>query len=533
MPSSILSASVNLTSTTPVVITSVTLAANSYYEIEAQVRWSEVNATDGGIAAGLSVTGASQLVWTDGQGASLGSGGAVNYTGSVGSRTIIISGTIATSSADVLNLNAAQSVASLNATTVLTLTLLNVELIGAVPAPAPALPSSIVTTNVNLTTTVPLAVASVSLAANSSYEIEARVLWSEVNPTDGGISTGLSVTGASQLVWTDGQGATLGTGGVVVYTGSTGSRTIVITGTVVTGAAADTLILYAAQAVASANPTTLLALTVLNVEILGTVAVVSAGAGLTAQQICDLARQIANVPGFTTQSGQLLNAILSDLAQTYDFEANLRTYPFTFDVSTVYQNNAAGAGPTLFPVDYLRAKNNEIIYYINGVRYVLVIEKQASYDALVQTAGWNSYPTYGFVDLSLSTPFSVTNPGQVGLMVWPPASGAFTAQLRYYCQPANITNPETSSTVPWFPNTNYLITRVAGELMKLTDDERTSAFLGSETEAQDSAQSATSILRKFLKMKDDPEGSVRTVQLDRRRFGPQFANLKNTKNIGW
>ena len=393
------------------------------------------------------------------------------------------------------------------------------------------MPSSILTANVSLTSVVPVVLTSVTLAANTQYEIEVQVQWSEANPTDGGIAVGLSVTSA-QILWTDGQGAGQGSGGTVTYTGSTGIRTIILTGTVIT-VAADTLNLNAALAVASANVTTVLALTALNAESLAPVPTPGPPGGLTAQQICDLARQIANVPGFTVQSGQLLNAVLNDLAQTYDFETNLRTYPFTFDVSTVYQNNAAGAGPNLLPVNFLRAKNREIIFYISGVRYVLIIQDQADYDSLVQTAGWNSYPTYGYVDLSLDLPFSSTNPGQSGLMVWPPASGAFTAQLRYYCQPPTIVSPETSTQVPWFGNTNYLITRLAGELMKLTDDERTAAFLGSEEEAADSAQSATSILRKFLKMKDDPEGRVNRVQLDRRFFGPQFANLRNTKNIGW
>lgn len=250
---------------------------------------------------------------------------------------------------------------------------------------------------------------------------------------------------------------------------------------------------------------------------------------LTAQQICTLARQTANVTGWTAQSGQLLNSILSDLAQTYDFEINLKTFAFTFDTSTVYQNNTAGAGPNLFPTDFLRAKNKEVIFYILGVRYVLIILDQAEFDALVQTAGWTSYPSFGYTDLALQSPFA----GRVGLMVWPPASGAYTAQLRYYSQPADITQPETSATVPWFPNTNYLQTRLSGELMKIADDERMAQFLGHEDEKKDTAGSATSILRSYLRLKDDPEGRVNTVQLDRRLFGSPFRGLRNTKVVGW
>ena len=46
---------------------------------------------------------------------------------------------------------------------------------------------------------------------------------------------------------------------------------------------------------------------------------------LTANQIISLATQIAKVPGYVTQAQQLLNAILQELAQDYDFEV-IRKY---------------------------------------------------------------------------------------------------------------------------------------------------------------------------------------------------------------
>jgi hypothetical protein len=250
---------------------------------------------------------------------------------------------------------------------------------------------------------------------------------------------------------------------------------------------------------------------------------------LQAQQICTLALQISNTPGWTTQAGQLLNVILSDLAQSYNFSQNEKTFALTFDTSTVYQNNLAGAGPNILPADYLRALNRENIYYIQGVRYVLIILEQWEYDALVQTAGWTSYPQFGYADLALQAPFA----GQKGLMVWPPASGAYTVQIRYYAQPTDITNPASSATVPWFPNQDYLVTRLAGELMKIADDERTQAFIGSDDEGKDTPGSAAQILRRYLKLKDDPLGRVHRVDLDRRFFGSSFRSLPNTKIIGW
>jgi hypothetical protein len=87
----------------------------------------------------------------------------------------------------------------------------------------------------------------------------------------------------------------------------------------------------------------------------------------------------------------------------------------------------------------------------------------------------------------------------------------------------DITTPETSSSVPWFPNTKYLITALACELMKLTNDDR---YLAYKADADD-------ILMRYLKMKDDPEGRAKRVQLDRRFFGNRFNRLPNTKLIGW
>ena len=116
------------------------------------------------------------------------------------------------------------------------------------------------------------------------------------------------------------------------------------------------------------------------------------------------------------------------------------------------------------------------------------------------------------------------------MYVYWPAGGAYPATVRYFSQMPDIATPETSTTVPWFPNTNYLIRRVAGEVMLLTDDDRASQFLGDNDEA--TPQGAGTLLRKYLTLQDDPEGRVKRVQYDRRFFkGPSI--LKNTKIVGW
>jgi len=105
--------------------------------------------------------------------------------------------------------------------------------------------------------------------------------------------------------------------------------------------------------------------------------------------------------------------------------------------------------------------------------------------------------------------------------------------VRYLRQMPDIVTPETSSVVPWFRNQLYLTTRLAGQMMQISDDERAAAFLTDDDKIN--PQGAGVLLRKFLTMKDDPEGRAKTVELDRRRFSRtgRWADLPNTKTIGW
>lgn len=232
---------------------------------------------------------------------------------------------------------------------------------------------------------------------------------------------------------------------------------------------------------------------------------------LTAQEICALARQMAKVRGYESQSGQLLNAILQDLAESYDFAQNSAVTTITLAVAT-------GSGPYSLPSNYLRAIYDGVFFTIQGVKYQLTPVDYEQYQNLVQTAGLENYPTVWATDMSTSPP---------GGYVWMPPSGAYPLTVNYYKQPDDITTPETSTTVPWFPNTNYLITRLAGELCKLSDDQRWLQFLG------DGPQGAVGILRGYLNLKDDSSNRSKTVKLDRRRFGSGYNRLPNTKLVGF
>lgn len=231
----------------------------------------------------------------------------------------------------------------------------------------------------------------------------------------------------------------------------------------------------------------------------------------TAAQIVDLANQIAKTPGFTAQAGSLLNVILADLCQNYDFDVIRKTYPFNFATSS-------GSGPYDLPADFLRTRYNEIFYTIQGVKYVMIQVDLAEFDAMVQQSGLQSYPVFYATDMS---PTADGDPPVV--YFWPPPSGAYPVTLRYQPQMADIATPETSTDVPWFPNQQYLITRLAGEMMRIADDSRQGDYV----------QQARDELTEYLRMKDDSEGRAKTVKLDRRWFSPNFNNLPNTKTIGW
>lgn len=237
---------------------------------------------------------------------------------------------------------------------------------------------------------------------------------------------------------------------------------------------------------------------------------------LTAQQIVTLATQIAKCSGYTSQAGQFLNLILEDLAQTYDFDVIKGSYSFNFN-----SGGYTGSGPYPLPSDWYRGIDNDIYYTIDGVKYAMINVELDEYDRLVQTAGFQSYPYYYATDMSASPP---------NMYVWPPASGAYAVSARYFKQPTSITTPETSSDVPWFPNTNYLVTRLAGELMKLTNDKRLLTFLGDDN----TEGSAANILKKYLEKKDDRGGKVYTVKKDRRTFRTgTIDRVPNTKTMGW
>lgn len=241
---------------------------------------------------------------------------------------------------------------------------------------------------------------------------------------------------------------------------------------------------------------------------------------LTSAQICTRAVAQAKGQGGASAAGQYLNVVLSELSQTYDFQIAMGTYVGNFNpnssTTASYPNNTPGSGPYNLPSDYLRVIKDEAIWFLNGVPYPMIAVDLAEYDEKVQQAGMQSYPLIFATDLSASPPVFI---------VWPPASGTYQVMFRYMRQMPNITTPETSSTIPWFPCQSYLIRRVAGEMMFESGDTRFKDALG------DGPEGAQGILDRYLKMDNDSGDRAQSISLDRRRFSPGWARLANTKSV--
>ncbi|HYM33409.1 MAG TPA: hypothetical protein VEU47_19070 [Candidatus Cybelea sp.] len=238
---------------------------------------------------------------------------------------------------------------------------------------------------------------------------------------------------------------------------------------------------------------------------------------LSASQLIARCCAIAKAPGFTTQCGQYLNAVLEELAETYNFDVIKGTFISTFNTGlngTFGAQGLFGSGPYPLPSDFLRFLPDDVFWYLQGVPYRMKPIDLAEFDMQVQQAGNLSFPFFLATDMSQTPPVAY---------VYPPPSGNFPFQGRYYRIPPDIATPESSASVPYFPMQTYLLRRVSGELMAETGDDRMQTFLAE----------ARSMLNDYLRIADDRLNRSQSIKLDRRRFGTSFDRLRTTKTIGW
>lgn len=251
---------------------------------------------------------------------------------------------------------------------------------------------------------------------------------------------------------------------------------------------------------------------------------------LQAQDIVKQACAVAKCPSYLVQGGINLNLILSELCTSYDFDVARKTAFFNF-ATGVTSNPQSGippsSGPYTLPTDWLRADRDDVFYNIQGVKYIMIPESFAQFNSQVQQPGLNAYPEFYAVDNG-----PIATQGAPVMYVWPPAGGSYAVTIVYFAQMPDITTPESSTAIPWFPYQAYLIRRLTGEMMLLSNDERAQSFLGG-VDPQNGFVGAGALLDKYLKMKDDNQ-VVKTVSLDRRIFNSvDWSRLQNTKTIGW
>ena len=214
---------------------------------------------------------------------------------------------------------------------------------------------------------------------------------------------------------------------------------------------------------------------------------------ITSAQIVARACAIAKCPGFTQQGGQYLNLTLNDLVLHRDLKMNRVQTSITVQIGS--------NGPFTLPTDYLRTY--DLFYTVNNFPYFLFPMSQEEYDALFKDPSIANYP-YAYT--TVLTNQATQTAGQ--LFIFPQSTSALSLTLRYMINRADIATPESSSSVPWFPDQDYLIHATATRLMKETDDARQDSF---EKQGED-------MLRLHLIEEGDEQKVVKSIKLDPQRF---------------
>lgn len=228
---------------------------------------------------------------------------------------------------------------------------------------------------------------------------------------------------------------------------------------------------------------------------------------LQAQQIVQRACGIAKCPGWLSQGGQYLNSVLEDLWLHRDLKINRVT-----EFVTVQANNY---GPFTLPLNYLRTY--DLFFQQNNLPYFLHPISPEEWDQEFKDPSIANYP-YEFMTILLDETSAQAAQSAGSLYIYPQSSGQIVLTHRYMVKQPDITTPETSTTIPWFPDSLYLIKRTAAELMVETDDTRHDNLI-KECEA---------MLLTHLIMEGDEQAVVKSVRLDPRRFHTN-RTLKPTK----
>jgi hypothetical protein len=232
---------------------------------------------------------------------------------------------------------------------------------------------------------------------------------------------------------------------------------------------------------------------------------------LTAQQIVALVCQICNCPGRTVAAGQFLNLILADYAQTLDLDS------IRLDSTLSIGPQATTPYFYSLPTNYLRMY--DIYYNVLGTVFVPKQFELSELDAEYTASGIDNYPVRYATDMSKAPP----NGTAPLIAFYPPPAVPITVQFRYRPTSLDIVTPESSSTVPYFPDQLVLIKELCIQVGDVAGGDDRSARWQAEVDKR---------MRKYLTMDDDKEGYSQTVQLDS-RFFRRNVNLPPSKILGF
>ena len=232
----------------------------------------------------------------------------------------------------------------------------------------------------------------------------------------------------------------------------------------------------------------------------------------TAQQLVALACQVCNVPGRTSQVGQMMNIILANHAQTIDEDEIRKT--------TVLNIGPQATIPYFYalPSDYLRFY--DVFYLVDGEPFYLDQMELKDLDKQYASSGIDNYPERFATDVSQNP--QATAGSSPSITFYPPPGIPLAVTVRYRPQTADIVTPETSSTVPWFPNQLVLLEELCEKAMWLSDDARSETFRKNVKED----------LNRYLSISDDKSGFAQRVQLDPNTFRNR-SNFPPSKKTGF
>lgn len=213
----------------------------------------------------------------------------------------------------------------------------------------------------------------------------------------------------------------------------------------------------------------------------------------SAQTIVTDALAIAKCGGLLTQGGRALNLVLDDLV----LHRNLKVNCVTQTLNVVANSN----GPFNLEANYLRTY--DLFYLINDQPYFLYPSNRQEFDSEPNKSTTSNYPYQWTSDLSL-----VPTTGIGLLYIYPQSNQNLSLTHRYMVRRDPITNPQSSSEVPWFSDQDYLIQATAMRMMRITDDTRYERF----------SKDCEDMLRLHLMTEGDEWQVVKSVQLDPRRF---------------